>query len=320
MKKQTINAVKLGVFVLSGLSLVIFMLYILGKNNNIFSKRFELKAHFRDVNGLLAGNNVLFSGIDVGSVSAIEMLNDTVIEVRMKLDKEMKNFIRINAIASLGTDGLIGNRIVDISTVGGNMPFVTGGELLPSREEVNTQEMLQTLYRTNANMEKIVEDLLITVHLVNTSTVLTDLLNDRSLPANLHSSLAHLNDATRNASVLMKNAVSTLSLASEGNGTLATLLTDTTLAVELQQAVRQIKTLETNANKLVTDLNTVTTAVGKQIDRGPGTVNAMMSDSLMAERLRATIENVEKGSAAFSENMEALKSNFLFRRYFKKKK
>jgi phospholipid/cholesterol/gamma-HCH transport system substrate-binding protein len=318
MKKQAANTIKLGIFVLTGLILVIYLLYILGKSNNIFSSSLELKTQFRDVNGLLVGNNVLFSGIDVGSVRKIVILNDTVIEVTMNLDNKMKEYIRNNAIASLGTDGLIGNRIVKISPKGGNAPFVTGGELIPSREEVNTQEMLQTLYSTNENVAKITEDVRSTVQLIKNSTVLSSLLNDNSLTANLSATLAHLNTASRDASQLMKDAVNTVHLASEGNGTLATLLTDTTLAIELRQAVQQIKVLETNANSLVKDLNTVTASVRTQIDQGQGPVKAMLSDTVMANQLRTTLENVEKGTAAFAQDMEALKSNFLFRRYFKK--
>ena len=318
MKKQSINTLKLGIFVLTGLSLVIFMLYVLGKNKNFFGNRFELKAHFKDVNGLLVGNNVRFAGIDVGSVRSIVILNDTLIEVAMNLDKEMKKFIRNNSVATLGTDGLIGNRVVNIAPMGGNAPFVQGGELLPAHNEVNTQAMLQTLYRTNENVEKIVEELRSTIHLVHTSATLNSLLNDESLSANLKASLAHLNETTQNTSVLTKNAISTLQLASEGRGTIATLLTDTTLAQELRQAVRQIQTIEGSADRLIKDLNAVVKSVEQDINQGDGPVNTLMRDSLMAVRLQATIENVEKGSAAFAQDMEALKSNFLFRRYFKK--
>jgi phospholipid/cholesterol/gamma-HCH transport system substrate-binding protein len=59
-------------------------------------------------------------------------------------------------------------------------------------------------------------------------------------------------------------------------------------------------------------------ALEKDIQQGNGTVNTLLRDSLMAENLRSTIENAEKGTAAFAANMEALKSNILFRRYFKK--
>lgn len=318
MKKKSINAIKLGVFVLTGLILLIFSLYLVGKNKSIFGTRFELKAHFKDVNGLLVGNNVRFSGIDAGSVLDITILNDTVIEVTMNLNNDIKGFIRNNSVASIGTDGLIGNRVVNIEPMGGDQPFVKGGERLPSREEVNTDQMLQTLSRTNQTVAKIAEEVLATVQLINQSSELTSLLNDKSLSLNLRRSLENLYKTTQKSSILMDNALSTFKLASEGNGTIATLLTDTTLSTELRQVVSQLKTLENSADRLVKDLNGVIESVGKDINQGDGSVNALMRDSVMADRLRAIIENAEKGTAAFAEDMEALKSNFLFRGYFKK--
>lgn len=318
MKNQVINSIKLGIFVLTGIILLILSLYVLGKNRSMFGNRFDLKTHFKDVNGLVSGNNVRFSGIDVGSVGEVRILNDTVIEVTMNIDKKMKGFIRQNAIATLGTDGLIGNRVINISPVGGDAPFVKGGELLPSKEDVNTQAMLQTLRRTNDNVAVITEELRNTIHRINTSAQLAELLDDRTISANLKASLVHLHEATEKASVLMTEATSTLALASEGKGTLATLLTDTTMAQEFRQAVQQIKKVEASAERLANDLNQMVASVDRDLNRGQGTVNALMKDSIMATQLRQTIDNVEKGTAAFTENMEAMRHNFLFKRYFKK--
>lgn len=318
MKRKTFNAVKLGLFVLAGLVLAIFALYVLGKGQNFFGNRFMLKTQFRDVKGLLVGNNVRFSGIDVGSVRGIEILNDTVVEVTMNVDRKMKNIVRKNAIATIGTDGLIGNRVVNIAPTDANSPLITGGETLKSREEVNTEEMLRTLSGTNEDVSAMVEDLRRVAQLISTSSELEKILNDKTLAANLQASLAHLHEVTENTSFLTKNAIKTLNLASEGDGTLATLLTDTTLSVELKKAVFQIKTLENSADRLINDLNTTIVSLEKDLKTGNGTAQTLMHDSIMANRLQATMIHVEKGTMAFAENMEALKSNFLFRRYFKK--
>ena len=318
MKRRKINAVKLGVFVLAGLLILVFALYTLGKNKTLFGSSLELKTRFRDVNGLLLGNNVRFSGIDVGSVQGIKILNDTVVEVTMTLEKRMRKYIRTISLVSLGTDGLIGNRVINITAIGGSAPFVQGGEMLPSREELNTEKMLQTLYGTNENVAKIAEELLETIHLINTSTALSSLLNDKTISTNLSGSLLHLHETSKNASILMKDAIVTLQQAREGQGTLAVLLNDTTLATEIKQVVTQIQVLETSTQRLVSDVNQIVATLEKDVQQGDGTVNALLRDSLMAESLRTTIENAEKGTAAFAQNMEALKSNVLFRRYFKK--
>lgn len=318
MKDHNINAIKLGVFVIAGLVLFIATLYALGKNRNLFGTQFELRTRFRDVNGLLVGNNVRFSGIDVGSVRSVTILNDTTIEVVMNVDRKMKKFIRTNAQATLGTDGLIGNRVVNLAPMSGNAPFVQGGELLPSREEINTQQMLETLSRTNESVAVIADELLGTVQRINSSAQLTRLLSDESLSDNLKASLVNLNRATARAALLMDNANETLRLASHGTGPLATLLTDTTLSAELHRTVRQLQAVEANAQQLALDLDQVVRTVETDYRQGPGPVNALMRDSLMTLRLEKTLENVENGTAAFNENMEALKHNFLFRGYFKK--
>lgn len=309
---------KLGVFVLTGIFLLIFSLYLLGKNRNLFGARFELTTHFVNVNGLVSGNNVRYSGIDVGSVSRVSLVSDTVIEVAMSIDKKMKTIIRRNAVASLGTDGLIGNRVINISPGAGTAPLVNDGDRLSSREEINTQAMLQTFSRTNENVALIAEELRNTIHRINTSAQLAELLDDRTMTVNLKAAFAHLHEATQKASGLMTEASATLALASEGKGTIATLLTDTTLSQELQQAVSKIQEVEASAERLARDLDQIAVTVGQDFNAGQGPVNALMRDSAMTERLRATLENVEKGTAAFSENMEALKQNFLFRRYFRK--
>ncbi|HMQ87535.1 MAG TPA: MlaD family protein [Flavilitoribacter sp.] len=318
MQNQTVNTVKLGIFVLTGLFLLILSLYILGKNRNLFGVGFELKTHFEDVSGLVTGNNVRYSGIDIGSVTRVDILNDTVIEVVMSIDRKMHNIIRRNAVAALGTDGLVGNRVVNISPGKGEATFAVSGDQLISRKEVSTENMLQTLSRTNNNIAVITEELRAVVHRINTSAQLTELLDDRTLSANLKASVENLRLATAKASDLMTQASGALSLAYEGEGTLATLLTDTTLADGLETAVRKIREVEESADRLVQHIDQAAKVVNDNLNYGQGPVNALLRDSLMTYRLHTTLENVEKGTAAFSENMEALKQNFLFRRYFRK--
>ncbi len=56
----------------------------------------------------------------------------------------------------------------------------------------------------------------------------------------------------------------------------------------------------------------------KKINEGRGMVNYLTQDTLLVNRLSATMKNIEEGTAKFNENMEALKHNFLTRGYFKK--
>ncbi|MBK8969071.1 MAG: MCE family protein [Lewinellaceae bacterium] len=97
MAKQTIDNIKLGFFDLIGLGLLILFLYMLGRNKSIFSDRFEISVHFENVSGLVAGNNVRVSGIVVGIVEEVQLVNDTLVVVTITLNESMRQVIRKNA-------------------------------------------------------------------------------------------------------------------------------------------------------------------------------------------------------------------------------
>jgi phospholipid/cholesterol/gamma-HCH transport system substrate-binding protein len=82
--------------------------------------------------------------------------------------------------------------------------------------------------------------------------------------------------------------------------------------------VFQLQTVSSNANKLAVDLDRMAQNLNEDIQDGSGSVNLVLSDTALAGNIKRTLVNVEKGTAAFNENMEAAKHNFLFRGYFKK--
>jgi phospholipid/cholesterol/gamma-HCH transport system substrate-binding protein len=105
MKNRTIDNTKVGGLVLAGLVFLILMLYMIGKNRNLLGSTFTITAVVHNVNGLVPGNNVRFKGMDVGTVKSIVVTNDSLINVILTIDEEMKPFIKKNAIASVGKTG-----------------------------------------------------------------------------------------------------------------------------------------------------------------------------------------------------------------------
>ncbi|WP_431209489.1 MlaD family protein [Puia sp. P3] len=199
MATQTNSNTKLGLLVLSGLFLFILTLYIIGKNQNMFGSSYRLKARFSEVNGLMKGNNIRFSGIQAGTVKSIRIIDDTTIEVLMLINNDLQPFIRTNASAAIGTEGLIGNKIINITPGKGNAPVAEDGTMLNTHRVVNTDDMLQTLSKTNENIATISEGLKQTIRRINSSSALWRLLDDSSLPANTRSALSHIRQASANA-------------------------------------------------------------------------------------------------------------------------
>jgi phospholipid/cholesterol/gamma-HCH transport system substrate-binding protein len=318
MSKHTIDNVRLGLFVLAGTVLLILGLYVIGKDYALFETTFPIKARFENVGGLVAGHNVRFAGITVGTVKSVEILNDTTIEVVMHIKEEMRQVIRKNSIASLGTDGIVGNKIIILEPVKEPAPFIEAGDIMRSKEEIKMSEIMETLRRTNENVAVISESLVQTVQRINSSAQLAVLLDDTSLSDNLRAALINLRTATREASTMMQDLHHTLGGIERGEGTVGVLLKDTSLAHQLDQAVRQIQTAASEADQLANDLSRLSNRVENDFQQGSGPVQSLLRDSAMTAEIQSTLRNVEKGTAAFHENMEALKHNFLLRRYFKK--
>ena len=114
MKNTDSQKLKLGLFVIIGTILFIIAIYLIGQKESMFKKTFTISAFFQNVNGLQKGNNVRYSGIDIGVVSSIDMVNDSVVNVSMKIEEKIIKHIKKNAIATIGSDGLVGNMIVNI--------------------------------------------------------------------------------------------------------------------------------------------------------------------------------------------------------------
>jgi len=318
MEEQTKNNIKLGLLVLAGLLLVILTLYGLGKNQNIFGSNFQLKARFSNISGLTKGNNIRFSGIQVGTVSRIEILDDTTIEVTMLIDKKVQPFVHDNAVASIGTEGLMGNKIINITPAHGASPAVVPGTMLTAQKSLNTDEMLQVLSRTNNNIADISLDLKSTVHRIRTSVGLWGILDDSSLGLHLRASLANIDRAAVNTRAFTKDIRDLIAGARNGSGVIGRLLTDTTIYSNLQQAVANIDKAGSAAQALVQHLDQSAVTIRDDLANGKGAANALLRDSLIVAKLNASLDNIRMGTDGFNQNMEALKHNFLFRGYFRK--
>ncbi|HTI10538.1 MAG TPA: MlaD family protein [Puia sp.] len=318
MSVQGKSNVKLGLFVLAGLFLLILTLYLIGKNQHLFGSNFEVKARFRNVSGLTSGNNVRFSGIQVGTVKGIKLIADTSIEVTMLIDEGMRSYIHKNSLASIGTEGLMGNKIVNIMPDKEIAPPVKEGDLLPTQRVINTDEMLQTLFRTNNNIADISEALKSTVDRINNSSALWGILNESSLAANMKTSLLNIRQASMHASDMTGDLRDIILDIKQGKGSVGALLTDTSLAYNLQEAVLKIRSVGDKAAGLADELNKMAGNIRQDITEGPGTVHALLKDSGIVTKLNTSLDNVQKGTEAFSQDMEALKHNFLLRGYFRK--
>jgi phospholipid/cholesterol/gamma-HCH transport system substrate-binding protein len=270
------------------------------------------------VQGLVAGNNVRFSGINVGTVKKIAFIEDSVIEVRMSIEKRMQSIIKKNAIASIGTEGIVGNRVINIIPSANLSELAVSGDLLVSKKPVNIDEMLETLNKTNTDIGVIASQLKNTVQNINNSNALWMLLNDRSIPKNIRASVLNVQSATAKANRTIGDLQLIVSDIKNGKGSIGAILTDTSFAMNLNAAIMKINGVGDQINLLTADINNAVHGIERDINTGPGTANALLKDSMLVRKLNVSLDNIQKGTDGFNQNMEALKQNFLFRGYFRK--
>jgi phospholipid/cholesterol/gamma-HCH transport system substrate-binding protein len=298
--------------------ILIVSLYLIGKNQSFFGSNFTLKARFKNVNGLMVGNNVRYSGIQAGTVNKIQVVDDTTIEVSLLINKKMKPYIHNNAVAAIGNEGLMGNKVINITPNKNPGGPVEEGGLLVTKKAGGADDMMETLAATNDNVLLISESLKGTVTRLNNSAALWNLLNDTVIAQNLHVSIANIRSATVQINDFSTSLNSITSDIREGKGTAGALLSDETVADNLKHAVENVNKITVEANNLLARADSIVGQLQHDMNKGQGALHTVLKDTAMVTKLNNSMSNIEKGTAAFSQDMEALKHNVLTRGYFRK--
>ncbi|MEQ8552246.1 MAG: MlaD family protein [Cyclobacteriaceae bacterium] len=313
--EQKFKNIRLGLFVIIGTLFLVAALYFIGNNQNMFGSRFSVHAVFKNVSGLQKGNNIRFSGINIGTVKQIKMISDTSVVVSFIIREEMNQFIRRNAIASLGTDGLLGNRIINIIPGNGNERLIMDGDTLRVYHGIDEDEMFSLLEKTNYNVAVITNSLVdILKDVQDGKGTIGRLFSDSMLTRQINETVRNLNTSSHRAINILDALDENVARVNAGQGTVGMLLNDTTLASRIYQIFDELQASTQNIEE-------ISVAVGQmltQVKEGPGLTGSIMNDSTMVYSLEESLENIRQGTESFSENMEALKHNFLFRGYFKK--
>jgi phospholipid/cholesterol/gamma-HCH transport system substrate-binding protein len=196
--------------------------------------------------------------------------------------------------------------------------YAVDGDLLDSRSAVDIDEVLRTLAGTGQNIRELTAGLKQTVSRVNQSAGLWKLLDDTSLAKGLQKVVHNLERASSHAESMTADLQLIVADVEEGKGNLGILLRDSAIALQLGQTITELEAVAIQANQLAQDLDRMAMSIDQQIQKGDGAVHRVLKDTALAGNLSRSMQNVEKGTAAFNENMEALKHNWLLRGYFKK--
>jgi phospholipid/cholesterol/gamma-HCH transport system substrate-binding protein len=316
MGKSTSQKIKVGIFVIVGTLILITALYFIGSRQQMFSKNIELYGVFKNAAGLQLGNNVRYSGVNVGTVSGIEMVQEGKIIVEMSVEEKTAFFIKKDAIASISSDGLVGSMVVNI--IPGNdekARQVVSGDTIQIRTKVSTDEMLSTLNKTNENVALLSANLVkITNQIVEGKGTLGALVSDSLMAKDIKQSAEELRKMTSGATQAISQINTIISKINYDESAAALLLSDTVSKNQIQKVFGNLEKSSKNINDVTKSLDDYV----KEIKSGKGALNYVTQDEVFVKNMDSTMVNIKEATEKLNENMEALKHNFLFRGYFRK--
>ncbi len=351
MRKSKRNNIRLGVFVTLGILIFIFAIYYIGDQSNRFGNTISINGIFKDVSGLKVGNNVRFSGINVGTVNNVSIINDTLVRVDVNVQKDIQRFIRTDSKMEIASDGLMGNKVINILSGSQDKPAVEAGATLKTLEVVKIDEILNELNTSSKNVSMLTENLVnITDKLKEGEGIFGKLFTDEAFSRDITT-------ISKNTATLTENISSISQKINEEQGPIGKLLSDTALSkqltvvgnnlekssIELAQITEKINKGEgafgkaftdtsflSNLSKVSADLTYTSERskaisanlenLTKVINEGDGLLYRVVYDTAFADSVENAIIQVNKSAKELDEAARVVKSNWLLRLFSRKKK
>ena len=297
MEEKQNKKLVLGIFILIGCILFLTALFVIGSKQNLFTSNIKLRSVFETVSGLREGSSVRFNGIEVGTVEKIEIIEGSKVEVVLLIESSVRKFIKRDSKAKIISEGLVGNKIVEITSGTETLQPVHDGDMLESVKPIEAEDIFKSLKETGDNASVITKDLSSIVSKVDKGEgTLGQLINNSSMYNNVDSTLRGFSTS-----------------AGEVNGVLRKISSSVDMVTtDVIPMTRQIRSITEDIAEISRKMNSNESLVG-----------TLLTDTNFANNLKALIRNanqttanLEQGSFSFAQNMEALKHNFLFKGYF----
>ena len=298
-----VHPVRLGIFVFIGLLITIIAIFLIGNKESMFSKTFTVKAYFNSIEGLRKGAPVRFSGIDVGSVKNIKIVNDSLgqVEVVLRLASDVQKYLKVDTRASIETEGLVGNKVVTLVMGSPNALMLYDGATIRGIDPLGFAAIIDETKGILQYTKAMTENLADIIAKVNEGEgTVGKLINDETL--------------YNNTTQLVKSADKSFTAISQKLDTVSVVANSLLTGVE--SIIFNVDKMVNNVDKIVTDVR-----------QGKGLLGEFIMDKssldtgfakVLGDLTRIT-EHTKAGAEKFEENMEALKHNWLFKNYYEQR-
>jgi phospholipid/cholesterol/gamma-HCH transport system substrate-binding protein len=173
-RRENAEKLRVGVFVILALLTFLGLIYALGARARLFESRYTVHAEFTEVGGLLEGATVRLAGVQIGRVTAVTLPGQPGGKVRVDLTlaRRFSDRIRKNSVARIETQGLLGDKIVEITVGDATSPPLAPGEMLVSRDPADFGRIISSGAETAKNVAELAISLKETADKVNQSKII----------------------------------------------------------------------------------------------------------------------------------------------------
>ena len=297
---------RLGLVVLLGIGAAVVFLFVIASQGNLLARTFEIGASFERVAGLKEGASVFYNGIAVGRVEEVALPDSPgePITVRMQIDEKARNLIREDSRALIQTDGLVGNVIVALTDGTSRRPQVAEGGQIAGVDPLDLSQVSDRLFTSVSRFDSVT---------VQLSGLMSDVrTGEGSLGRFLYDE--RLYDESVATTQELQATLRTLSVRADG-----LLLVAENASAGVNAILQKVNTGNGTVARFLNEDEVYTTflATATQLQQSAAQFQSVAADARgITDRFQNAAGWASLGAFRFSENMEALKHNFLFRSYF----
>ena len=314
MKKASLHKnIILGVFITLGVLLFIGVIYFIGARQNLFGTVTRIHAVFNNVSGLQVGNNVRFSGINVGTVESINIISDSSVRVTFVLEQNASRFIKKDAEASIGSAGLMGNKIVSISSGSIDENPVEDGDEIAASNPIEVQQIIADLQKTTESAKLISNNLaIISERLKNGQGIVGNLFADTTMTKTLDEILLTFEEASGNALMISRDLAQISEKTRKGEGFLGQLLVDDSLNRRLDAAIDTLVKIGESSSVILGNLE----KFSEKLNNTESTLGKVLTDTTMAKELDQTIQEVREATQSIDHAAEKVNNHWFLNPIF----
>lgn len=322
------RTVKVGVFIVGGILLFCLGVFLIGSKTQLFGSHFTAYVEFNNIDTLTKGASVRVGGMDAGQIADIKVPNAPNQKFLMKLevDKDFRPIVRRDSMATIETQGMVGEIYINIAKGSVQSPECNGCTLR-SQEPVSMSSLFEKGDKLAGSLQSTVDD----VH--HRADMLLQTVN--SAAGNVNSMLT---EAKPNVVGVTKNANAIVAGIRQGHGAAGKLLTDKSVADNVTRTISNASQASANFNQTSQKVNTMMSTVQKsdlpkvnqtlansqaasaKVNKALGTMLAKgKSGQSTSEAIHNTIQQAQQTTANLADDTAAIKHNFFFRGFFNRR-